>query len=84
MKDSDKEKRAIGDQVRQFLTAVRTAGDDRLTEQMLKDPKTNAFLKALHEINEKELAEALGNVAAYDPSAFKKRLATLSGLLPKE
>jgi len=84
LKEADKEKRAIGDQVRQFLDAIRTAPDERLTEQMLKDPATNAFLKALHEINEKELSEALGSLAAYDPAVFKKRLAALAALLPKE
>jgi hypothetical protein len=84
VKEPDKEKRAIGDQVRQFLSSIRTAGDDRLTELMLKDPKSNAFLDALHEINEKELTEAMDKVPGYDPVAFKKRLATLGGLLPKE
>jgi hypothetical protein len=84
VKEPDKEKRAIGDQVRQFLSSIRSAGDDRLTELMLKDPKSNAFLDALHEINEKELTEAMDKVPAYDPVAFKKRLETLRGQLPKE
>jgi hypothetical protein len=84
VKEPGKEKRAIGDQVRQFLSSIRTAGDDRLTDLMLKDPKSNAFLDALHEINEKELAEAMDKVPAYDPVVFRKRLEALRGLLPKE
>jgi hypothetical protein len=80
LKEVDKKKQAIGTQIRQFLGALSTAPDAALSKQLLSD----AFLKAMHEINENELAEALKGVAEYDPNAFKKRLAALAGLLPKE
>jgi hypothetical protein len=83
LKEPDAARAAVGEQVRQFLAAIND-GDKPLAD-MLQDPKNNsAFLDALHEINEKELAEAMDKVPAYDPVAFKKRLETLRGLLPKE
>lgn len=70
----------LGRQLEEFLSAVRNRAGKDFTDTLLKGD----FLTQLHAINEKELAEAMDRVAAYDPQTFKKRIAALKALLAKE
>ncbi|MBY0526759.1 MAG: hypothetical protein K2R98_25430 [Gemmataceae bacterium] len=77
----DKQKQQLSNAVRDFLSALRGDGGKRMNDAIEKDP--DGFLKELHTINEKELAEAMSKLAAYDPFVFKKRLEELAKLLAK-
>lgn len=69
------------EKVRALLNAVRIHSGPDMTKAVLDNP--GPFLQQLHDLNERELTQAMKRVNDYDPAAFKERLARLAALLPR-
>jgi hypothetical protein len=86
-KTKDRKQQEIGEAVRSFLAVVKRDGGLKLTDFLLGDTdearkNQEKFLADLNQLNERELSEAMKQLAEYDPLLFKKRLEALAKLLP--